>query len=262
MKKKTLFIILGVVLALALVLLILWLCMPEKPAPHNGTSDTKYPCVVTQKGENLQVDIDGGVEGFQWAVTDYGENTVTAVVETSSEKGARILVKPLMAGPSRLVISLQGIENPADMRSQIFLNVMVKNGAVSLVSQTAKDLEVATESNDDAQPYTLKPMMDGSYMVSVMGKPHATWSVFVARGKATVTQTEREYDERVAEYVSPAAFTFTCQGEENCVIFIKDDVNSEALKIEMKYDAETGFSPLKTEWITLPTEAETPTKAE
>lgn len=264
MKKKTLFIILGVVLALALVLLVLWLCAPDKPAPLNkDTDETKYPCVVTQDGDNLQVDIDGGVEGYEWVVTDYGENTASAVVEKSSEKGARILVKPLMAGASRLTISLQSTENPADMRSQIFLNVMVQNGVVSLVSQTRKDLVIDDEGKDKdkTQPFILKPMMDGSYMVNIIGKPKAVWSTFVARGTATVTEIEREYDEQVTEYASPASFTFTCKGEENCVIFIKDDVNSEALKIEMKYDAETGFSPLTTEWMTLPTVAESTTKA-
>lgn len=265
MKKKTLFIILGVVLALALILLVLWLCAPDKATPLNqDTEDTKYPCVVTQDGENLKVEIDGGVKGYEWAVTDYGENTASAVVEKSSEKGARILVKPLMAGASRLTISLQNTENPADMRSQIFLNVMVQNGAVSLVSQTRKDLVIDDEGKekDGTQPFILKPMMDGSYRVNVIGKPKAEWSAFVVRGTATVTQIEREYDAQVTEYASPASFTFTCKGEENCVILIKDDVNSEALKIEMKYDAETGFSPLTTDWLTLPTAAENVTKAE
>ena len=265
MKKKTLFIILGVVLALALVLLVLWLCAPNKPEPLNQDAEgTKYPCVVTQKGENLQVDIDGGEEGYEWAVTDYGENTASAVVEKSSEKGASILVKPLMAGASRLTISLQNTENPADMRSQIFLNVMVKNGTVTLVSQTRKDLVIddGGEDTDKNRSFTLKPMMDGSYRVDVIGKPKAVWSAFVVRGTATVTQAERDYDEQVTKYASPASFTFTCTGEENCVILIKDDVNSEALKIEMKYDAETGFSPLTTDWTTLSTVAENVTKAE
>lgn len=257
MKKKTLFIILGIVLlVLVAALVILWLCMsPEKAAPLNeDVSDTKYPCTVTQKGENLQVDIDGGVEGYEWAVTDYGENTASAVVEKSDEKGARIIVKPLMAGASRLTISLQNTENPADMLSQIFLNVMVKNDVVSLVSQTRKDLVI--DDGDKNQSFSLKPMMDGSYKVTVIGKPKAVWSAFVVRGTATVTKLERDYDEQTTKYASPASFTFTCKGEENCVILFKDEVNSEALKIEMKYDAETGFSPLTTDWMTLPTVAE------
>ena len=262
MKKKTLFIILGVVLALALVLLVLWLCAPEKPAALNDDdADAKYPCVVTQKGENLQVEIDGGAEGCEWLVTDYGENTATAVVEKSSEKGARILVKPLMAGASRLTVSLQGIDDPEDVRSQIFLNVMVKNNTVSFVSQTRKDL-VIDDKKGDAQRFTLKPMIDGSYRVNVLGKPKAAWSTVVARGSMIVTENETEHDETLLEYATPVEYTFTCRGEENCVLLIIDSVNSEALKIEMKYDAETGFSPLTTEWVTVPTEAETPTKAE
>ena len=256
------FIILGVVLVLALALLILWLCAPEKPAPLNEEpTDAKYPCVVTQKGENLQVEIDGGAKGCEWLVTDYGENTATAVVEKSSEKGARILVKPLMAGASRLTVSLQGVDDPADIRSQIFLNVMVKNNTVSFVSQTRKDLAI-DDDKDDTQRFTLKPTIDGSYRVSVLGKPKAEWSTVVARGSMIVTESETEHDETLLEYATPVEYTFTCQGEENCILFIIDSVNSEALKIEMKYDAETGFSPLTTEWINVPTEAGTPTKAE
>ena len=266
MKKKTLLIILGIVLVLVAVLFVLWLCRPKTNTvvPLNEeAADTKYPCTVTQSGENLQVDIEGGKQGYVWKVTDYGENTASAVIEKSDESGARILVKPLMSGASCLTISLQKVENPAEIESQIFLNVMVQNNTVSFVSQTRKDLAPisATNAAGEQQPFTLKPLMDGSYQVSVFGKPNAKWSVNVARGKATVTNDTPDLDEKLTEKVSVGSFTITCKGEENCLIFIKDEVHSEALKIEMKYDPAAGFSPLQTEWVTLPALSEETTPA-
>lgn len=265
MKKKTLLIVLGIVLVLVAALFVLWLCRPKNAAvaPLNeDAADAKYPCTVTQSGENLQVDIEGGKYGYLWKVTDYGENTASAVIEKSDESGARILVKPLMSGASCLTISLQNTENSAEIESQIFLNVMVQNNTVSFVSQTRKDLaSVGANTASGQQPFTLKPMIDGSYQVNVFGKPNAEWSVNIARGKATVTNDTPSLDKKLTEKVSLGAFTITCKGEENCLIYIKDDAHSEMLIIEMKYDPAAGFSPLKTEWVTLPASSEETTPA-
>ena len=103
MKKKVIWIILGIVIALAVALLILWLCTPKKPAvvPLNADdSSAKYPCTVTQDGDNIKLFIKGSLEGYEWVVTDYERNTLSTVLEGTDENGTTFLIKPLMSGES------------------------------------------------------------------------------------------------------------------------------------------------------------------
>lgn len=261
MKKKTLFIILGIVLALALVLLILWLCTPEKTPLNESDPDVTYPCTVTQQGENLLVTIQGGEEDCAWAVTDYGNGTVTAVVEKSGKNETRFLVKPLMSGSSRLTFSLRTTKGVPEVRSRISLDVAVNGNTVGYVGQSHAD--IAAVKKDDKAPYSVHMMRDGTCLVTLIGQPGAEWDFVVTRGQAFGVRcdTQPTGTTNSADDLSLAQYKVTCRGNENALIFVMDRVHGEALQLEMKYDSETGFSPLTTEWLTLPTVAESTTKA-
>ncbi len=265
MKKKTLFIILGIVLVLVLALLILWLCTPKKTPLNESDPDVTYPCSVTQQGENLLVTIQGGEEDCAWAVTDYGNGTVTAVVEKSGKNKTSFLVKPLMSGSSRLTFSLRTTKGVPEVRSQISLDVAVKGDTVSYVGQSHTDIAVAKQ--DDKVPYSVHMMSDGTCLVTAVGQPGAEWDFVVARGKAYGERcdTEPTGTTNSADDFSLVQYKVTCTGNENVLIFVMDRIHGEALQLEMKYDDQVGFSPLSYEWITLPAmetenEASTPTK--
>ncbi len=256
MKKKTLFIILGIVLVLALVLLILWLCTPEKTPLNEPDPDVTYPCTVTQQGENLLVTIQGGEKDCAWVVTDYGNGTVTAVVEKAGKNETRFLVKPLMSGSSRLTFSLRTTEGVPEVRSQISLDVAVNGDTVSYVGQNHAD--IPTAKKDDEAPYSVHMMSDGTCLVTVIGQPNAAWDFVVTRGQAFGVRCDTQPTGTTdsADDCSLAQYKVTCRGNENALIFVMDRVHGEALQLEMKYDAATGFSPLSYEWITLPAQAE------
>ena len=257
MKKKTLFIILGIVLVLALVLLILWLCMPEKEVLSEADPDATYPCTVTQQGENLRVVIQGGEEDCEWAVTDYGNGTVTVVAEKSGKNEARFLVKPLMTGASRLTFSLRSTKSLSDVRSRISLDVAVKGDAVSYVGQSHTD--IAAVKADEKAPCSARMMSDGTCLVTAVGKPNAQWDFVVVRGKAYGVRCDSEPTgtNDSAKDSSLVQYKVTCTGTENVLIFVMDTAHGEAMQLEMKYDGQAGFSPLAYEWITLPTAADT-----
>ncbi len=262
MKKKTLFIILGIVLVLALVLLVLWLCMPEKTPLNESEPDATYPCTVTQQGKNLLVTIQGGEEDYEWAVTDYGNGTVTAVAENSGKNETRFLVKPLMTGSSRLTLSLRSTKSLSDVRSRISLDVAVKGDTVSYVGQSHTD--IAAVNGDEKVPCSARMMSDGTCLVTAVGQPDAQWDFVVVRGKAVGVRcdTQPTGTNDSANGSSLVQYKVTCKGTENVLIFVMDTAHGEAMQLEMKYDGQAGFSPLSYEWITLPTAAENTTSTQ